>query len=158
MSEHLAVPCRRPGLALRTERAARPGEPARRPGGPSIHRDGSEVALRIFSDSAVSRSRDSRDKLEQEVATLQLITHPALVPIACAEFHEGERPSFLATPFIPGASLMRRLAAQGPFTATDALQLLEPVLDVVALLHGRWIVHEIFALATSSSTPAVRRT
>lgn len=105
------------------------------------HRDGSEVALRIFSDW-LSHSPETRDKLEQEVATLQLITHPALVPIACAEFHEGDRPSFLATPFIPGASLMRRLAAQGTFAAADALHLLEPVLDVVAVLHTQGIVHE----------------
>ena len=105
------------------------------------HRDGSEVALRIFSDW-LSRAPETRDRLEQEVATLQLITHPALVPIACAEFHEGERPSFLATPFIPGASLMRRLAAQGPFTAPEAIRLLEPVLDVVAVLHASGVVHE----------------
>ena len=105
------------------------------------HRDGSEVALRIFSDW-LSQAPDVRERLEQEVATLQLITHPALVPIACAEFHEGDRPSFLATPFIPGASLMRRLAAQGPFTAPDAIRLLEPVLDVVAVLHKLGIVHE----------------
>ena len=105
------------------------------------HRDGSEVALRIFSDW-LSRAPEARERLEQEVATLQLITHPALVPIACAEFHEGDRPSFLATPFIPGASLMRRLAAQGPFKAPDAIRLLDPVLDVVAVLHGRGVVHE----------------
>ena len=105
------------------------------------HRDGSEVALRIFSDW-LSHAPETRDRLEQEVATLQLITHPALVPIACAEFHEGERPSFLATPFIPGASLMRRLAAQGPFTTADALRLLEPILDVVAVLHARGVVHD----------------
>ena len=105
------------------------------------HRDGSEVALRIFSDW-LSHAPETRERLEQEVATLQLITHPALVPIACAEFHEGERPSFLATPFIPGASLMRRLAAQGQFTAPDALRLIEPVLDVVSVLHKRGIVHE----------------
>ena len=104
------------------------------------HRDGSEVALRIFSDW-LSRSPETRERLEQEVATLQLITHPALVPIACAEFHEGGRPSFLATPFIPGASLMRRLAAQGPFAAADAIRLLEPVLDAVALLHASGVVH-----------------
>jgi serine/threonine protein kinase len=97
--------------------------------------------LRIFSDW-LSHAPETRERLEQEVATLQLITHPALVPIACAEFHEGGRPSFLATPFIPGASLMRRLAAQGTFTAPDALRLLEPVLDVVAVLHGHGIVHE----------------
>ena len=105
------------------------------------HRDGSEVALRIFSNW-LSHAPETRDRLEQEVATLQLITHPALVPIACAEFHEGERPSFLATPFIPGASLMRRLAAQGTFIAADALALLEPVVDVVAVLHGRGVVHD----------------
>ena len=105
------------------------------------HRDGSEVALRIFSDW-LSRAPETRERLEQEVATLQLITHPALVPIACAEFHEGTRPSFLATPFIPGASLMRRLAAHGTFTAQEALRLLEPVLDVVTVLHGRGVVHE----------------
>ena len=105
------------------------------------HRDGSEVALRIFSDW-LSRAPETRDRLEQEVATLQLITHPALVPIACAEFHEGDRPSFLATPFIPGASLMRRLAAQGQFATREALRLLEPVLDVVSVLHGRGVVHE----------------
>src|SRR5258706_11533658 len=79
-------------------------------------RDGSEVALRIFSNW-LSRAPETRERLKREVATLQLISHPALVPIACAEFHEGERPSFLATPFIPGASLMRRLATQGTFTA-----------------------------------------
>jgi len=105
------------------------------------HRDGSEVALRIFSDW-LSHAPETRDRLEQEVATLQLITHPALVPIACAEFHEGERPSFVATPFIPGASLMRRLAAQGPMTPAEALRLLEPVLEVVAVLHAQGIIHE----------------
>lgn len=105
------------------------------------HRDGSEVALRIFSDW-LSHAPETRERLEQEVATLQLITHPALVPIACAEFHEGIRPSFLATPFIPGASLMRRLAAQGPFKASDAVRLMEPVLDVVAVLHGYGVIHE----------------
>jgi serine/threonine-protein kinase len=97
--------------------------------------------LRIFSNW-LSHARETRERLEQEVATLQLITHPALVPIACAEFHEGDRPSFLATPFIPGASLMRRLAAKGTFTAADALALLEPVVDVVAVLHGRGVVHD----------------
>ena len=105
------------------------------------HRDGSEVALRIFSDW-LSRAPETRDRLEQEVATLQLITHPALVPIACAEFHEGDRPSFLATPFIPGASLMRRLAQQGTLSASDAIQLLEPVLDAVSVLHLRGVIHE----------------
>ena len=105
------------------------------------HRDGSEVALRIFSDW-LSRASETRERLEQEVATLQLITHPALVPIACAEFHEGDRPSFLATPFIPGASLMRRLAAHGAFSAAEALRLLSPVLDVVSVLHRNGVVHE----------------
>ena len=110
------------------------------------HRDGSEVALRIFSDW-LSHAPETRERLEQEVAMLQLITHPALVPIACAEFHEGDRPSFLATPFIPGASLMRRLAAEGTFSADETIRLLEPVLDVVTVLHRRGIVHENIRLS-----------
>jgi eukaryotic-like serine/threonine-protein kinase len=105
------------------------------------NRDGSEVALRVFSNW-LSHAPQTRERLEQEVATLQLITHPALVPIACAEFHEGERPSFLATSFIAGASLMRRLASAGTLPPEVALRLMAPVIDAVSALHRCGVVHD----------------
>jgi eukaryotic-like serine/threonine-protein kinase len=104
-------------------------------------RDGSQVALRVFSNW-LSHAPQIRDRLEQEVAILQMISHPALIPVACAEFHEGERPSFLATPFIAGASLMRRLAACGTLPAEGALRLMAPVVDAVSMLHRNGVVHD----------------
>lgn len=105
------------------------------------HRDNAEVALRIFSNW-LGHAPTIRERLEQEVAKLQLISHPALVPIACAEFHEGEAPSFVATPFIKGASLMRWRAANSVPDTPAALKMLAPVIAAAATLHQNGVVHE----------------
>ena len=106
------------------------------------HRDGSEVALRIFSDW-LSHAPETRDKLGAGSRDAPADHSSRAGADRLRRVSRREiGPAFLATPFIPGASLMRRLAAQGPFTASDALHLLEPVLDVVAVLHNQGIVHE----------------
>lgn len=79
-------------------------------------------------------------RLKQEARATARLNHPAIVRVFdVGESERGE--AFIVMELLNGQSLGARLANIGPMPAMEAVQLLLPVADALAVAHAKGIVH-----------------
>jgi serine/threonine-protein kinase len=102
-------------------------------------RTGAPAALKVMHAQPAS-SRDALRRFRREAATLQRLRHPHIVEILdCGELPDG-RP-YIAMEWLEGRDLGAELAARGPLSPREALEVLEPVGAALAAAHGAGIIH-----------------
>ena len=104
-------------------RAAAPGHP--------------EVALKLLLDPL---DLESRRRFEREVQLLRSVSHPALVRVFDHGVSQQGLP-WLALELLPGGSLARRVAQNGPLDLDDALALGRDLCGALEALHEVGVVH-----------------
>ncbi|MCP4804878.1 MAG: serine/threonine protein kinase [Proteobacteria bacterium] len=97
---------------------------------------GDRVALKVLRDS--DPAGRIRERFLREGRMLQRLAHPGLP--GCFEIAATERP-YLALELLEGSALNERLRATGPLSEDEVLSLAETLLDTLAFLHARGIVH-----------------
>ena len=104
-------------------------------GGPEDLRVGQVVALKVLRDPA--RSPASLRRFLAEGELLKSLEHPGLP--RCFEVVEGARP-FLVLELLEGESLSEALK-RGPMLPEDLIRVAKSLLQTIAWLHARGIVH-----------------
>lgn len=83
-------------------------------------------------------------EFEQEVAALDRLEHPTIVPCVGhgeVDIGRGRRSLFLALEWVDGVTLDKHLEAVGRLSPAEALTLLRPLLDALAQAHSVGIAH-----------------
>lgn len=101
-------------------------------------RNASAAAVKVIR-SADLRERPVRNRFVQEIAALQSIQHPGVVPIL-DWWVSGEGEPCLAMPFLDGPTLRQALDA-GPLPRMRAAAILRGLASALAAVHARGIVH-----------------
>jgi serine/threonine-protein kinase len=100
--------------------------------------DGRIVALKVIRPEHAGNATFRR-RFERESQAAQAVSHPHVVPVVSAGEHEGM--AYLATAFVDGGSLDRRLQAGGPLELEAAVRLCLHVASGLAALHRLGFVH-----------------
>lgn len=100
---------------------------------------GGVSALKVLQSSALSTDTALR-RFRREAATLQRLSHPHIVGV-----HDyGELPDgrpFIAMEWLEGRDLAAELAARGPLSSREALEVLEQVGAALRVAHAAGVVH-----------------
>jgi len=99
-----------------------------------LHR---KVALKLLPDQ-YTKDPERLRRFEQEAQAASALNHPNIITIH--EIGEAEGRHFIATEYIEGATLRRRMAS-GRLTINQALDIAEQVVDALAAAHAAGIVH-----------------
>ena len=78
-------------------------------------------------------------RFRQEAKALARLQHPAILPIHFAG--DGEGLVYYVMPFVEGESLADALRRRGPYAATEAVAIAQPVLQALAHAHAQGLVH-----------------
>jgi len=96
------------------------------------------VALKILHSSLVET--EAADRLFGEAKILARLQHPGIVRVLdCGSTDAGE--PFVAMELLDGESLADAIDRRGRFSATEAVQLLLPIVDAVSAAHQAGVVH-----------------
>ena len=99
---------------------------------------GRTVAIKIIrSDLAYDITARARFLREAEVSAH--LKHEHILPLF--DFGEVDGRLFLVTPYIEGGTLAARLQQSGPLSLAEARQLFVPLVQAVAYIHRRGVVH-----------------
>jgi serine/threonine-protein kinase len=79
-----------------------------------------------------------RARFEREAKTIALLEHPAIVPVY--DFGEQDGQPYIVMRYMSGGSLSDRLE-KGPFTASEAAQMISRLAPALDAAHARGIVH-----------------
>jgi serine/threonine-protein kinase len=102
-------------------------------------RTGVPAALKVMHSLFTATSTALR-RFRREAATLQRLRHPHIVEVlGYGELADG-RP-FIAMEWLEGRDLSAELAARGPLSAREALEVLEQVGAALQAAHGADVVH-----------------
>lgn len=101
-------------------------------------RSGERVAVKLLRGGAMSTERE-RELFAREARVGMELSHPGLVKVLDVDIHEGEQP-YLVMEYLPGPSLKGVLAADG-LAPASALAIVLPLLETLAYVHERGIVH-----------------
>jgi len=102
-------------------------------------RTGAPVALKVLHAQPAGAHATLR-RFHREAATLQRLRHPHVVEIVgYGELPDG-RP-YIAMEWLEGRDLGAELAARGPFSPREALEVLEPVGAALRAAHEAGIIH-----------------
>ena len=96
-----------------------------------------EVAVKLLR---VGSSAPLRERLRREALALAAVHHPSVVQV----FDFGETADgspYLVMELVRGEPLGARLHRAGPFAATDAAQLLLPLLEGLSVAHRAGVIH-----------------
>ena len=96
------------------------------------------VAVKVFS-RRVSEQPWVRDRFAHEIAALQLISHPGVLPLVDSWIGEDGRP-YVVAPFVPGQTLRAALAA-GPLPPDRAAHLIRGIGEALGAIHRSRVVH-----------------
>ncbi|MBX3275125.1 MAG: serine/threonine protein kinase [Sandaracinaceae bacterium] len=97
------------------------------------------VAVKVLRADRVG-SPELLARFFQEARTAATLRHPNVIDVL--DMGEDEdRTAFLVMELLEGENLEERLARAGRLSAEDALALLLPVIDALALAHERGIIH-----------------
>jgi serine/threonine-protein kinase len=100
--------------------------------------DGRAVALKVIRPEHAA-DPTFRRRFAREARAAQAVKHPHVVPVLASGEHEGT--AYLATAYIDGGSLDRRLAREGPLELEAAVRLCLHVASGLAALHRQGLVH-----------------
>jgi eukaryotic-like serine/threonine-protein kinase len=122
-------------------------------------RTGAPAALKVLRSQLLDGTALRR--FRREAATLQRLKHPHIVGIlGYGELVDG-RP-FIAMEWLEGRDLAAELAARGPLSPREALEVLEQVGAALRAAHGAGVVHRdlkaqnVMRLQGEGETPAVK--
>lgn len=119
-----------------------------------VHR--TEVAIKVLRLSLASSPQQVRRFL-REARALQLIDHAGIVKILDDGYLGDGRPYFVME-LLEGVSLATLIAERGRFSPAEALELLEPICEPLALAHEAGIIHrDIKASNIMIGSPAAGR-
>ncbi len=96
------------------------------------------VAIKVLPVPA-SLGADELARFRREAMLAAHLRHPNIVPVHEFDIHDDL--AYLIMPFVEGASLADRLAADGPLTLPETTDLLQQVGNGLAFAHERGIVH-----------------
>lgn len=102
-------------------------------------RTGAPAALKVLHPQPATATTALR-RFRREAATLQRLSHPHIVEV----LGHGELPdgrAFIAMEWLEGRDLAADLAARGPLSADEALEVLEQVGAALRAAHGAGVVH-----------------
>jgi serine/threonine protein kinase len=103
--------------------------------------DGSEVAVKVLRRDASSAHLAHRGKrLEREAVTTQRLDHPAIVRAHDFGMTAQGEP-YLVMELLDGDDLVHLMDERGYLMAKDAVRLLLPIADALALAHEHDVVH-----------------
>lgn len=98
------------------------------------------VALKVLASSRISLgAADTHQWLQHEARVLASAQHPNICTILDLQSQDGS--PVLIMELLEGESLAERLA-RGPLTTDEAFTFANQILDALACLHGRGIVHQ----------------
>src|SRR2546426_3634050 len=78
-------------------------------------------------------------RFRQEAKALARLQHPAILPIHFTG--DGEGLVYYVMPFVEGESLADALRRRGPYGASEALAIAEPILQALGHAHAQGLVH-----------------
>ncbi|WNG41139.1 serine/threonine protein kinase [Archangium violaceum] len=102
-------------------------------------RTGTPAALKVMRPQYTA-SRGALRRFQQEAETLRRLRHPHIVDVLEHGTLADGRP-FIAMEWLEGRDLAAELAARGPFSAQEALELLEQVGSALRAAHGAGVIH-----------------
>ncbi|MEM9489591.1 MAG: serine/threonine-protein kinase [Myxococcota bacterium] len=100
---------------------------------------GKPVAIKVLRLSLASSSHQVR-RFVQEAQALQLIDHPGIVDVYDTGYLHDGRPYFVME-LLEGRSLGTMLSERGRLSPSEAVEILEPVCEMLGLAHAAGIVH-----------------
>jgi serine/threonine protein kinase len=103
----------------------------------AVDPNGRMVALKVIRPEHASDSMFQR-RFAREARAAQAVKHPHVVPVLASGEHDGM--AYLATAYVEGGSLDRRLA-RGPLDLEAAVRLCLHVASGLAALHRQGLVH-----------------
>ena len=98
---------------------------------------GREVAIKIIRSDLV-HDLTARARFLREAEVSAHLKHEHILPLF--EFGEDQGRLFLVTPYIEGGTLARRIQS-GPMTLAEVHQLFVPLVQAVAYIHRRGVIH-----------------
>src|SRR5262245_57536773 len=104
-----------------------------------VHKIGRRDAIKILHPE-VARSKDLRDRFEQEAHAVNVFKHPGAVEIRDIDVTEDGAP-FLVMELLEGESLSDRARRQDGLPLEELLRLSDELLDVLVAAHAQGIVH-----------------
>lgn len=102
-------------------------------------RSGTPAALKVMHPQFAA-ARSALRRFQQEAETLRRLRHRHIVDVLEHGTLADGRP-FIAMEWLEGRDLAAELAARGPFSAREALELLEQVGSALKAAHGAGVVH-----------------
>lgn len=103
------------------------------------HKIGREDAIKILHPE-VARSKNVRNRFEQEAHAVNAFKHPGVVEIRDIDVAEDGAP-FLVMELLEGESLSARVKRTGGMETAELLRIVDDMLDVLAAAHARGIIH-----------------
>lgn len=98
-----------------------------------------EVAIKVVRPDGAGDAAQRAARLEREARTVARLDHPNLLTLFDVGHFQGAL--YLVTELLRGETLRERLAARGPLSASEAIELGEQVALGLAAAHARAIVH-----------------
>jgi serine/threonine-protein kinase len=102
-------------------------------------RSATPVALKVMHPQFTA-ARGALRRFQQEAETLRRLRHPHIVDVLEHGTLSDGRP-FIAMEWLEGRDLAAELAARGPFSAREVLEVLEQVGSALRAAHGAGVVH-----------------
>jgi serine/threonine protein kinase/dipeptidyl aminopeptidase/acylaminoacyl peptidase len=96
-----------------------------------------KVAIKLLPDR-YTKDPERLRRFEKEAQAASALNHPNIITIY--EIGEAEGRHFIATEYIEGSTVRRRMAG-GRLTTTEALDIAEQVVDALTAAHAAGIVH-----------------
>ncbi|HEY5248713.1 MAG TPA: protein kinase, partial [Dermatophilaceae bacterium] len=100
--------------------------------------NGRAVAIKVLREH-IAHDRDARNRLRREVETLAMVQDSRVAAVLDADT-EGPRP-YIVTRYIPGPTLDRVVAENGPLQGDDLLRLGRGLWDALNAIHRAGVVH-----------------
>ncbi len=104
----------------------------------ALDQNGRAVAIKVLREH-IAHDREARDRLRREVETLARVQHARVAAVLDADT-EGPRP-YIVTRYIPGPSLDRVVAENGPLQGQDLPRLGRGLWEALNAIHGAGVIH-----------------
>ncbi|MBW2527551.1 MAG: serine/threonine protein kinase, partial [Deltaproteobacteria bacterium] len=105
----------------------------------ATHRIGRQDAIKILHAS-VSRSRELRQRFEQEAHAVNRFSHPGAVEVRDIDVTDEGEP-FLVMELLEGQSLSERVGPKAEIETGELLRYVDELLDVLVAAHAEGIIH-----------------
>jgi serine/threonine protein kinase len=100
-------------------------------------RDGGAVAVKVLRREITGIFGSGR--FGREIRVLQRLRHPAIVPVLDA--HESPTLHYYVMPYVPGESLLDRLAREGPLPLDSVLSIAGALAGALDYAHSQGVLH-----------------